>query len=193
MSLYNGPPRGGSRGGKDQFNWEEVKTDKFRENYLGASVKATVGRWQKNRDVFWYTREKSRDEGSLAEEVAAVKAKEEELMLEALGLKPKTRKPVGMNTKLDENEKKMLLRRGGPEDNEEGEDEPVAERDMLRGRCARCRPSRPPQSGWRGPWLLGQSPRRQAGSPGRAAARAPRTAEARRCRAEAAGRLKRNR
>ena len=25
MSLYNGPPRGGTRGGKDQFNWDNVK------------------------------------------------------------------------------------------------------------------------------------------------------------------------
>ena len=36
MSLYNGPPRGGSRGGRDQFNWENVKSDKDREFYLGA-------------------------------------------------------------------------------------------------------------------------------------------------------------
>ena len=36
MSLYNGPPRGGSRGGRDQFNWENVKADKDREFYLGA-------------------------------------------------------------------------------------------------------------------------------------------------------------
>jgi hypothetical protein len=47
MSLYNGPPRGGNRGGKDQFNWENVKSDADREFYLGHSVKATTGRWQK--------------------------------------------------------------------------------------------------------------------------------------------------
>lgn len=47
MSLYNGPARGGNRGGKDQFNWESVKSDKDREFYLGHSVKATTGRWQK--------------------------------------------------------------------------------------------------------------------------------------------------
>lgn len=47
MSLYNGPPRGGARGGKDQFNWENVKSDKDREFYLGHSVKALAGRWQK--------------------------------------------------------------------------------------------------------------------------------------------------
>ncbi len=47
MSLYNGPARGGNRGGKDQFNWDSVKSDKDREFYLGHSVKATTGRWQK--------------------------------------------------------------------------------------------------------------------------------------------------
>ena len=29
------PTRGGTRGGKDQFDWEDVKTDKDRECYLG--------------------------------------------------------------------------------------------------------------------------------------------------------------
>ena len=52
MSLYNGPPRGGNRGGKDQFNWESVKGDKDREFYLGHSVKATTGRWQKGEGRF---------------------------------------------------------------------------------------------------------------------------------------------
>jgi len=47
MSLYNGPPRGGTRGGADQFSWENVKADKDREYYLGHSVKALTGRWQK--------------------------------------------------------------------------------------------------------------------------------------------------
>lgn len=37
----------GARGGRDQFNWESVKSDKDREFYLGHSVKATTGRWQK--------------------------------------------------------------------------------------------------------------------------------------------------
>ena len=44
-------PRGGTRGGKDQFNWEDVKGDKDREYYLGHSLKASVGRWQKGKDI----------------------------------------------------------------------------------------------------------------------------------------------
>ena len=27
--------RAGNRGGRDQFDWEDVKVDKYRENYLG--------------------------------------------------------------------------------------------------------------------------------------------------------------
>lgn len=45
-AIYNGPARGGNRGGKDQFNWEDVKEDKNNQSYLGHSVKAPVGRWQ---------------------------------------------------------------------------------------------------------------------------------------------------
>jgi len=32
-----GSSRGGVRGGQDQFSWEDVKTDKQRENYLGKA------------------------------------------------------------------------------------------------------------------------------------------------------------
>ena len=34
-NIYH-PSRGGVRGGRDQFNWEDVKEDKDRENYLGS-------------------------------------------------------------------------------------------------------------------------------------------------------------
>lgn len=35
-----------------EFSWEDVKVDKHRENYLGHSIKAPVGRWQKgNTDI----------------------------------------------------------------------------------------------------------------------------------------------
>lgn len=35
------PTRGGVRGGKDQFDWDDVKVDKYRENYLGEGVHKT--------------------------------------------------------------------------------------------------------------------------------------------------------
>uniref|UniRef100_A0A453RRT9 Multiple myeloma tumor-associated protein 2-like N-terminal domain-containing protein n=1 Tax=Aegilops tauschii subsp. strangulata TaxID=200361 RepID=A0A453RRT9_AEGTS len=48
VEMYH-PTRGGVRGGRDQFKWDDVKVDKHRENYLGHSVKAPVGRWQKGK------------------------------------------------------------------------------------------------------------------------------------------------
>lgn len=33
------PTRGGTRGGKDQFDWDDVKTDKDRECYLGKTLR----------------------------------------------------------------------------------------------------------------------------------------------------------
>lgn len=80
------PVRGGTRGGADQFNWEDVKEDKYRENYLGHSLRAPVGRWQKGKDLTWYAKEKQQAGSSSRDlEVAAAKKAEEEAMLAALG------------------------------------------------------------------------------------------------------------
>uniref|UniRef100_A0A0A9WDL5 Multiple myeloma tumor-associated protein 2-like N-terminal domain-containing protein n=1 Tax=Lygus hesperus TaxID=30085 RepID=A0A0A9WDL5_LYGHE len=38
-----------------QFSWENVKNDKDRGNYLGASLHARIGR-SKDDDFFWYTK-----------------------------------------------------------------------------------------------------------------------------------------
>ena len=38
------PIRGGTRGGKDQFKWDDVKLDKHRENYLGHSLQVGIER-----------------------------------------------------------------------------------------------------------------------------------------------------
>ncbi|KAL4433567.1 hypothetical protein ABPG75_000008 [Micractinium tetrahymenae] len=78
--IFNGPARGGTRGGRDQFSWDNVKTDKDREFFLGHSVKATTGRWQKGRDVFC---EVDRSEADAASELAMVKQREQDLMMEA--------------------------------------------------------------------------------------------------------------
>ena len=89
--MAEGPARGGTRGGRDQFSWNDVKESADREFYLGHSVKATTGRWCKGKDVYWYNRDKeTEDEKSTASEFARVKAAEEAAMRAALGLPPLT-------------------------------------------------------------------------------------------------------
>ncbi|KAI7866714.1 kinase phosphorylation protein-domain-containing protein [Spinellus fusiger] len=85
------PSRGGVRGGKDQFSWDSVKEDKHRENYLGHSLMAPVGRWQKGKDLTWYAKERHDAEGSnaMSDELARIKEAEADAMAVALGVKKK--------------------------------------------------------------------------------------------------------
>uniref|UniRef100_A0A7S3VK53 Multiple myeloma tumor-associated protein 2-like N-terminal domain-containing protein n=1 Tax=Dunaliella tertiolecta TaxID=3047 RepID=A0A7S3VK53_DUNTE len=119
MSLHNGPIRPGARGGRGEFSWDKVRGDQDASYYIGHSVKALSGRWQKGKDVYWYTREKSGQAVSVEEERRAVKQREEELMLEALGLKPKSlpteHKPM------DQKELDAIIKKNAPEKEEGAE------------------------------------------------------------------------
>ncbi|KAM0823100.1 hypothetical protein ACQ4PT_071090 [Festuca glaucescens] len=105
-------PSGVVPGGEAEFKWDDVKVDKHRENYLGHSVKAPVGRWQKGKDLLWYTRDKKSDaEAAMKEEIRRVKEEEEQAMREALGLAPKrSSRPKG--NRLDKHEYAELIKRG---------------------------------------------------------------------------------
>jgi len=83
--------REGCRGGREQFKWDSLKEQDFkdREQYLGISQKVgLMGKFGRYYVHDWYA--KTRETAtSISEEKDAVKAYEEELMQEALGNKPK--------------------------------------------------------------------------------------------------------
>ncbi|KAG6335688.1 hypothetical protein ID866_3394 [Astraeus odoratus] len=82
------PVRGGTRGGQAQFKWSDVSADKDREHYLGHSINAPTGRWQKNKDVHWYNREKSMNQAERDEEIRKIKEAEADAIAVALGFAP---------------------------------------------------------------------------------------------------------
>ncbi|GAW19013.1 hypothetical protein ANO14919_084970 [Xylariales sp. No.14919] len=107
MDLVSSIRKTGSRGGVN-FNWEDVTTSNHRENYLGHSLKAPVGRWQKGRDLTWYAKADAADSSSnetpeekaareRKEELRMIKEAEEDALARALGLPVAPRNVTGAN------------------------------------------------------------------------------------------------
>ena len=70
--------RGGTRGGKDQFKWEDIKNLKptEREYYIGQSVKTQTNNW------IWGMNKTSKK--AKKEDLKRIQKQEEELMSQAL-------------------------------------------------------------------------------------------------------------
>lgn len=90
--MYH-PTRGGVRGGRDQFSWENVKTDKDREYYLGHSVMAPVGRWQQGKDANWYSKDGEAKQKAVQDEFSQAKEMEERALMAALGYRVSKKEP----------------------------------------------------------------------------------------------------
>ncbi|KAF2811761.1 uncharacterized protein BDZ99DRAFT_461758 [Mytilinidion resinicola] len=133
MDLLQSVRKEGSRGGRADFKWEDVKADSQRENYLGHSLMAPVGRWQKGRDLNWYAKgdEDSKEVAAqkLAEEKRKLKEAEEDAMLVAMGLPVPQRAstnanmvPVGERASVADVKKAMaeVGTEGGDEDTVKG-------------------------------------------------------------------------
>ena len=99
--LYGPPIREASvRGGAGRFNWDDVKKDeKFRDTYIGHSLKAPVGRWQKGKDLQWYAKPRpptaEEVRSARQEELKKIKEAEEEALAEALGFKVERKRGEG--------------------------------------------------------------------------------------------------
>jgi hypothetical protein len=126
MDLLTTVRKEGSRGGTGDFKWSDVQSSTRRENYLGHSLMAPVGRWQKGKVLDWYAkgdtenREGETDTERAArerkEEIRLVKEAEQDALARALGFEVAPRNPnleaLGDKRELD----RVLKEAAGDED-----------------------------------------------------------------------------
>ncbi|RDW94279.1 hypothetical protein BP5796_00042 [Coleophoma crateriformis] len=128
MDLLSSIRKSGSRGGVN-FSWDDVQTSQHRENYLGHSLMAPVGRWQKGRDLSWYA--KADDESNSnetaeerrarerKEEIRRIKEAEEDALARALGLPVPERNGAGTGANnIDVGEMRRVIKETGAGDDE---------------------------------------------------------------------------
>lgn len=94
MDFHGELTREGVRGGREQFKWDTLKGQRNRErqNYLGVTAKLGVsaGFGKYNTNDWWRSEDKNTESSSsLNDEKQSIKSKEDQLLMEAMGFKPK--------------------------------------------------------------------------------------------------------
>ncbi len=114
------------RGGRGEFKWEDVRDSQHRENYLGHSLMAPVGRWQKNKDLSWYAKNDNSPAALSAaearkEEIRKIKEAEQDALSKALGYEPVDRSGVNANmTPLGQKEVERAIKETAEGDEDAG-------------------------------------------------------------------------
>ena len=128
MDLLATVRKDGPRGGRGDFKWSDVQGSSHRENYLGHSLMAPVGRWQRGKDLNWYAKADAdasngdnpaeRAARERKEEIRRIKEAEEDALARALGFDVAPRNP-NMEALSDKREVEKVLREAAADEDED--------------------------------------------------------------------------